>query len=665
MEQKIYSLSPDYTELLDNRFEKNDFEKSYVVYKNNLDQAFTNRKIRNIAITGNYGVGKSTILQKYADERGKVQFVSVCELLENCNADNLVDIENRLIYQLFMMSKKNSFYDAYLPFYSKAIKRILCALSITLLISILFLYLFSKSSSYFEVIIPLLADYYSYVYAILYFVLILSAGVLIVVLICTMFNKWRVKKVSIKNNYTEIGMELVSPFKRYRSELVFSLVDNIKRIDTIIFEDMDRLPPNICIEAFEKLSDINYLINGRLKDTNNVLRFLYVVQDGIFEKVGEKQNNASNNNFLHLKFFDYILPIVPALNYVSSETFIEKVFNTIDFKVETNERVSFISLISSYLTDYRLIYNVANEYNVFKEINKCMNKPGLEKSIMNHKSINDIEIMAFVIYKNLLPLDYEKIREKESSVFCQVENASHKHSDKKYDNYSLIDTMKEKGWLNLNCLLLAGFSNKELECYWKHIFINADADNRMALLNKEPLWCCSELDKMESDDVCNALKDIECKALLTLLSENIKKYDFLKRYDKHDVIKEMPEYWNKKMKNHFFKIDEHVLSYLIRIGCKEYEWFFPSSTDNDERHIFAIDILCKLNENELSCLHKRCMHANENYFHKWINTSNLYAKLKNTKLVISKVFFQFVQSLDDIEPDVKVDLKYLVIEGDK
>lgn len=54
-----------------NKFE--DLTPSYDVdlglYKEALDEAFNNKKVKNIAITGSYGSGKSSLIETYKKEK--------------------------------------------------------------------------------------------------------------------------------------------------------------------------------------------------------------------------------------------------------------------------------------------------------------------------------------------------------------------------------------------------------------------------------------------------------------------------------------------------------------------------------------------------------------------------------------------------------------------
>ena len=82
-----------------NKFE--DLTPSYDVelglYKDALDEAFNNKKVRNIAITGSYGSGKSSLIETYKREK-KLPAIHISlahfEREEETDQDNIINIRN-------------------------------------------------------------------------------------------------------------------------------------------------------------------------------------------------------------------------------------------------------------------------------------------------------------------------------------------------------------------------------------------------------------------------------------------------------------------------------------------------------------------------------------------------------------------------------------------
>ena len=70
------------------------------VYRDALDFAFSDDEIKNIAISGQYGAGKSSLLETYKKENDKKNFVHISlahfnnRLLQDNENDSLRDQEN-------------------------------------------------------------------------------------------------------------------------------------------------------------------------------------------------------------------------------------------------------------------------------------------------------------------------------------------------------------------------------------------------------------------------------------------------------------------------------------------------------------------------------------------------------------------------------------------
>jgi len=169
-------------------------------------------------------------------------------------------------------------------------------------------------------------------------------------------------------------------------------------IDVVFFEDLDRFHNT---EIFIKLREINFLINNYdpIKEKGKVT-FVYAVVDDIFTQTERT------------KFFDFIVPVVPVINYTNSaKELIDR------FKVEINsiedlkgQRVfkSFIEKISLYLTDMRIIISIANEYTVYKKI--------------LNENIDQKKLFAMMVYKNLEPTDFDLLDRREGYVYSLLKN---------------------------------------------------------------------------------------------------------------------------------------------------------------------------------------------------------------------------------------------------
>lgn len=117
-------------------------------------------------------------------------------------------------------------------------------------------------------------------------------------------------KLAVKTSNVEWNMEERIPedyLDQFTQELIYCISRIGRKIDrTVVFEDMDRLDEEICVQIFTRLREINYLLNTKL-DVDKYIRFIFVIDDKVA-------------NRLHYdKFFDYVMPVIPTLNRRSSE----------------------------------------------------------------------------------------------------------------------------------------------------------------------------------------------------------------------------------------------------------------------------------------------------------------------------------------------------------
>lgn len=122
-------------------------------------------------------------------------------------------------------------------------------------------------------------------------------------------NKNLLRKLSVQGNEIEIfENDVDSFFDKHLNEVLY-LFRNTDA-NAIVFEDMNRYNSN---QIFEKLREINYLLNNSPNDSENkIFRFFYLLRDDIFTSKDRT------------KFFDFIIPIVPVIDGANSyDKFIE------------------------------------------------------------------------------------------------------------------------------------------------------------------------------------------------------------------------------------------------------------------------------------------------------------------------------------------------------
>lgn len=159
-----------------------------------------------------------------------------------------------------------------------------------------------------------------------------------------------------------------------------------KKYKVVIFEDLDRHNDGA---IFIKLREINQIINNSLSDEKPV-RFIYAVRDDIFDSPEART-----------KFFDFIVPVVPVLDSQNATDHFSKKFEDDDFKVPGFEQC--VARLAIFITDMRLLSSIANEFRLYRKL------------VNNGQDIT--RLLSLIAYKNLCTRDYHLIDAKQGILY--------------------------------------------------------------------------------------------------------------------------------------------------------------------------------------------------------------------------------------------------------
>lgn len=377
------------------------------VYKDAIDYIFHNKDIVNVAISGAYGAGKSSMIASYKKVKEKLRFVHV-SLAHFQTTDNEDEGEvkesilegkilNQLIHQIpsHKIPQTNFKVKRKLQTKSLILSTIFILVSVMALLHIIF---FEKWSGYI-VSLPVskfkeLLNPSTYKYS-----LLVSGGVSAVILsyvlykvVRTQMNKNVFRKISLQGNEIEIFEESnESYFDKYLNEVLY-LFENVNA-DVIVFEDMDRFNVN---RIFERLREVNTLVNlQRNNEGRSPIRFLYLLRDDIF--ISKDRT----------KFFDYIVPVVPVVDSSNSYDQFISHFKVGDIYEKFDK--NFLQGISLYIDDMRLLKNIYNEFTVYY-------------NRLNTTELDCNKMLAIISYKNLFPRDFSDLQINQGMVFSLFAN---------------------------------------------------------------------------------------------------------------------------------------------------------------------------------------------------------------------------------------------------
>lgn len=363
------------------------------IYTEAINYALENRNIRNIAITGIYGAGKSSIwlshIKNWKAEKNPI-FISLgnyhesvdseSSQLEESVQENRVErqIINQILSQLdkdkIILSKYN--FKKNIPFWLASFKAFFYSVFILSVFVWFYKYdvtgvfqLYIKSWSVFDTS----------------FVSILIFFVSLIIIFYYFIKEYRVKidKISFKGTEAKFDDTVDTDetiFDRDIKEIVYLLYSS--EVECVVFEDLDRYDN---INIFTKLRELNFLLNSFISANKKryTVKFVYMLRDGLF---------LSKNR---TKFFDFILPVVPIVDSRTSEHTLVELFDSINFP-PTKDVLSKIAL---YIDDMRLLKNIVNEYKVYSEVIQ-------PKDI----DLDCNKLFAMITLKNIFPYEFDLLQ---------------------------------------------------------------------------------------------------------------------------------------------------------------------------------------------------------------------------------------------------------------
>ena len=220
----------------------------------------------------------------------------------------------------------------------------------------------------------------------------LAAGYLLGVLFFTIryifrsYSNSKLNKLNLKDAEIEV-VENNSIFNRHLDEILYFF--QVTKYDVVIIEDLDRFgTPNI----FLKLRELNQLINES-KIVGRHITFIYAVKDDIFKD--EERT----------KFFDYIITVIPVINPSNSKDKLKAALKAkgCDNEISDDD----LSEMAFFIQDMRILTNIVNEYKQYSD-KLCANQ-GVQ--------LNKTKLLAMIVYKNYYPQDFALLHRRDGKVY--------------------------------------------------------------------------------------------------------------------------------------------------------------------------------------------------------------------------------------------------------
>ena len=201
-----------------------------------------------------------------------------------------------------------------------------------------------------------------------------------------------------------------SYFDKYLDEIVYFFQVSQRHI--VVIEDIDRFDH---VQVFDTLRALNSLLNSSEQIGRRVV-FVYAIRDSVFEQIGAAKDDdapkatdtdrakATLKLASRTKFFDVIIPVVPFVSADNARDLMSTAMESDEFTIDP----ALIRLAARHVADMRMIHNIRNEFEVYRQL--------LVVPERRMPGINDTLVFAIVLFKNTHLGDFEKIRHQESTL---------------------------------------------------------------------------------------------------------------------------------------------------------------------------------------------------------------------------------------------------------
>ncbi len=317
----------------------------------------------NIAVTGCYGSGKSSVIKTYLKNNPSKRTLKISLSNFNEKKESQEDFEHFLEFKIFQhilykADVSRTSQSKYIRILYITHRKAIC-LSAMIILFFVSIWILLKSKFFVvdslcdffknrsDATINIISDVFSLIYILLFLFFCLYH----------LIKRWRGAGIkSIKAKYVELELDKK---KSILSEMLEEILYFLKagKYDIVLFEDIDRVSDTQTL--FLKLREINILLNESeyWGDCHKKIKFVYAIKDDLF------------TSEYRTKCFDYLIPIIPIVDKYNAGDFLINNYGSTLFEKRNNEENNKdLSKLGIYIKDMRQLTNIINEFGLYKDV---------------------------------------------------------------------------------------------------------------------------------------------------------------------------------------------------------------------------------------------------------------------------------------------------------
>ncbi|MDB1502854.1 YobI family P-loop NTPase [Bifidobacterium adolescentis] len=259
-------------------------------------------------------------------------------------------------------------------------------------------------------------------------------------------NRIHLAKIDVGTTGITLGENSDSYFDQYLDEIIY--IFEKTGIRTVFFEDLDRFQD---AQIFDSLRELNQILNNdpKLRHTESTIQkisrrlhfsrfaeeknpqpstpiqFVYAIHDAIFSNqyVSADAQMANQESLAHsFSRAKFFDLIIPVVPFVSASNSCQIASETLEDVLDANDpqMINLLELVADAVPDKRTWINIRNEFIVYRE-HLFVQSP--EGRFTSKLGLEESHLLAFIIYKNCYLDDSVKIHDGKSKLDYFYNNA--------------------------------------------------------------------------------------------------------------------------------------------------------------------------------------------------------------------------------------------------